>query len=331
MILKTLKSNRSINLLLFPAIALLFWTKSLIHPFSYHFLTGESNTFLFAPIYNLTFGLHFVRVLISLVLVIILGFLVQMINDRYSFIRIRTKLPATLFIIIVSGFTQIHTLHPVFPAAVFFLFAIYNLFGTFEEKKPYAAIFNAGLFIGIGTLFYFNLIIVFPAFFVGIAILSREITWRGHLILLIGFLVPLFYSFGFAVITGQISQMLETVSNVISTPLNHFRNNLSLHILLAFLTLLTLGGSIKIMQQYDSKKVSTRKYFTIFFIIFVLSMVSIVFVPGTSQEMLIIIAIPITYLISNLFVFMKRRFLSELLFILLVGIVIFMQFSERFF
>ena len=85
-----------------------------------------------------------------------------------------------------------------------------------------------------------------------------------------------------------------------------------------------------LLKQYDSKKVSSRKYFSIFFTIFVLGMLSFAFIPVTSQEMLVIIAIPVTYLISNLFVFMKSRFWSEVLFILLLGIVIFMQFSDKF-
>ena len=330
MILRTLKSNRPINLLVFPVIGILFWLKSLLHPFSYQFSLAESNNVLFAPINRITNNLDFIRVLISLILIIFIGILIQVINNRYSFIRIRTKLPATLFVIIVSGFTQLHTLHPVFPATIFLLIAIYSLFGTLEKTKPYSNIFNAGFFIGVGTLFYFNLLIIFPAFFIGITILSRKSSWRRYLILLIGFFVPALFAFSFAVITEQIPEMMATISENFATPVNHFSSNIPMHVLLSFLILLTLTGSIKIMQQYGSKKVSTRKYFTFFFITFIFSILSLIFIPGTSQEMLIIIAIPVTYLISNLFVFMKSRFWGEFLFLLLVGIVIFMQFSEKF-
>ena len=186
MILKTLKSNRTINLLIVPAVVILFWLKDLIHPFSYQFYPGENSNILFIPIDSITANLDFVRVLISLVVVIIIAALVQIVNDRYMFIRVRTKLPSILFVIIVSGFTDMHTLHPVFPATIFLLFAIYSLFDTFEKTKPYSNIFNAGFFIGVGTLFYFNLIIILPAFFVGITILTRERNWRKYIVLLFG-------------------------------------------------------------------------------------------------------------------------------------------------
>jgi hypothetical protein len=330
MILQTLKSNRSINLFLFPLFGIVFWLKSLLNPFSYQFYTGENNSILFAPINNITKNSDLVNVILSLVFVILIATIMQVINDRFSFIRIRTKLPATLFIIIVSSFTQLHTLHPVFPAAIFLLLAIYFLFNTFEKTKPYSSIFNAGFLIGTGTLFYFNLIVLFPAFFIGIIILTRENNWRGFVILLIGFFVPFIFAFSYAGFTDQTLAMLKTFEENIVTPVNHFQTNIPLHVLLTFLVLLTLTGSIKILQQYDSKKVSTRKYFTIFSILFLFSMLSFAFIPVTSQEMLVIIAIPVTYLISNLFVFMKSRFWSEFLFILLLAIVIFMQFSDKY-
>ncbi len=331
MILKLLKSNRSVNLLIFPGIALLFWLKDLVHPFSYRFLPGESNTVLFNFINEITDRLDFVRVLISLALVIFIGVAIQVVNDRYSFIYIRTKLPASLFIIIVSGFTQLHTLHPVFPATLFLLFALFNLFGTFEEQKPYARIFNAGLFLGIGTLFYLNLLVLLPAFIIGIVILSHESNWRYYVILLIGFLLPTVFAFSYAFITDRIPEFSLSLKNAFTTPENLFHTNIAQYVFLAFLILLTLTGSIKIMQQYDSKKVSTRKYFSIFLIIFIFSLISFILIPVTSQEILIIAAVPVTYLISNLFVFMKSKFWSEFLFLLLIGIVIFMQIAEKIF
>ncbi|NQU55183.1 MAG: hypothetical protein HQ522_21910 [Bacteroidetes bacterium] len=330
MILRTLKSNRSINLLLFPLIGIAFWLKSLLHPFSYQFFAGENDNVLFASINNITENLPFVQVVLSLVMVILIAVIVQVVNDRFSFIRVRTKLPATLFIVIVSGFTQLHTLHPVFLAAIFLLLAIYSLFDTFEKTKPYPNIFNAGFLVGVGTLFYFNLVVLLPAFFIGITVLTKENRWRGFIILLIGFFGPFIFAFTYAILTEQTLEMLKTFEENIVTPVNHFRANIPLHGLLSVLILITLTSSIKILQQYDSKKVSTRKYFTFFLMLFLFSMLSFAFIPATSQEMLVIVAIPLTYLISNFFVFMKSRFWSEFLFILLLAIVIFMQFSDKF-
>lgn len=331
MILKVLKSNRSINLLIFPIIGLIFWLKSLLNPFSEQFFLNESNNILFAPILRITRESDFIRVLLSLVFVIFIGAIVQVLNHQYSFIRERTKLPGTLFVIIIGGFIKLHTFHPVLPAAIFLLFAIYSLFGVYEKKNPYSNIFNAGFLVGVGTLFYLNLLVFLPVFFIGIVILSKKRSWRSFVILLIGFFVPILFAFSYAGLTEQTIEMLIISKESIVNPSNQFSFNIPIYIYLSFLILLTLAGSIKIIVQFDSKKVSTRKYYTLFFVMFILSIINFALFPGSSMEMLIITAIPVTYLISNLFVFMKSRFWGEFFFLLLIGIIIFMQFLDNIF
>jgi hypothetical protein len=330
MILRTLKSNRQRNLILFPLIGILLWVKSILFPFSYDYYPGENSNVLFKIIYQPLQEFEWLQVILSLGLVIVLALGVQMLNDVFTFIRIRTKLPGSLYIIIVGGFIQLHTLHPVYLATLFFLLAIFSLFGTFEQIKPYSKIFNAGFFMGIGSLFYLNLAILLPAFIIGVFILSRESSWRGWIILSVGFLVPLIFAFSYAFLTDQTAEILSVFEKNIVTSVDHFGTNIALHVFLSIIILLTLFSSIKIIQQYDTKKVSTRKYFSIFLILFIISLLSITFIPVTSQEMLVVMAIPVTYLISNFFVFLNSRFWGELLFSLLIVIVILMQFSDKF-
>lgn len=325
MILRILKSNRQINFVLFPAIGLLFWMVNLIHPQEYPYYLGENKNLLFTPVYSLLKNSPFLQSLLSLGLVIALAFMIQQLNNRYAFIRIRTMLPAPLFVLLIAGFTQMHTLHPVYFGAVFLLFAISRLFNMFNQAKPYSSVFDAGFWLGIGSLFYFNLILLLPAFLIGIAILSREYHWRAFVINLLGALLPWIFAFSYAFLTAHFMELLKMLEQNITTANNHFKLNIPLQIFLGFLIFLTLLGSIKLIQQYDTKKVSSRKYFTVFFYIFIFSMVSFVFIPATSQEMLVIIAIPISLLISNLLVFMKSRFWSELITTTLFGIVIFME------
>ncbi len=329
MILRTLKSNRSVNYLLFPLIGVLLWLNTLLNPHAYRFFPGEKENLLFAPIIGLLENYLFVQNALALLLVILLAFLVQQVNNQYNVIRIRTMLPAPLFVIIISGFTPMQALHPVYFAAVFVLLAIYRFFNAFDKAKPYSAAFDSGFLLGLASLFYFNIFILFPAFFFGIGILARENHWRQYVLIFLGFLLPLIFALGYAFLTDSFLELLKTFERNILSPNNHFKSNIPLHILLGYLGVLTIIGSIKIIQQYDTKKVSTRKYFSVFFLIFIFSLISFAFIPATSLEMLIITAIPLTFLISNLFVFMKSRFWGELLFSILFIIVLVLQFFQK--
>jgi hypothetical protein len=331
MILKRLKSNRATNLFLIPVAALVFGIKSLLHPFTYDFFQGEKENILFAPVYKWVGSQPLVQVIVAIVLVIVLAFLMQLINDRYTFIRIRSKLSPILFVIIVGGLTEVQTLHPVYFGAIFVLFAINRLFSIFEKSKPYSAIFDAGLLLGVGSLFYFNLIVLFPVFLLSVPILCREPKWRDFTILILGFLLPFGFAFSYAAFTDGFMELLDVFLKNVTTPISHFLTNVPLQIYLGVLIIVTVTGSVGMLGQYDQKKVSSRKYFTVFFWMFIFSLLSFTFIPATSQEMLVITAIPVTFLTTNLFVFMKSRFWSELLFLLLLGIVILLQFTEQLF
>lgn len=331
MILRTLKSNRPVNLILYPAIGVLFWLQSLMSPFVYPFFIGENENLLYIPINKININPDIVQVLMSLILVVFIAFLIQQINDRYAFIRVRTKLPAAVFVIIIAGFTIMHTLHPVYFAAIFLLLAIHSLFAIFNNPDSFSEIFNAAMFIGIGALFYFSLIIIFPAFLIGIIILYREVRWRQFVIMFLGLLTPFIFALSYAFYFDQILEFLLTLEKNIVTPVNHFQNNYALYAFLSFLVILTIIGSVKLLQQYDSRKVSSRKYYSVFLIIFLFSMIGFAFIPATSQEMLVISVIPVTFLISNLLVSLESRFWGEFLFLVLIATVVLMQFSDQFF
>ncbi len=325
MILRILKSNRAVNYILTPLLAVVVWLKSLIEPQIYSFYRGETQNLLYQPIARLFKDAALLQSIASLIILLILAFIVLQINNRYSFIRVRTMLPAPLYIIMISGLVELHTLHPVYFAAFFVLMAIHRFFSAFDQVAPYSAIFDAGLLLGIASLFYFNIVVLFPALFFGIPILARETRWREFVIVTLGFLLPFLFAVSYALLTDQFLEVLKIFEKNTLTPNYHLRENIPLQIYLGFLIVLTLLGSIKIIQQYDSKKVSTRKFFTVFFLLFITSLVSYTFVPATSQEMLVITAIPVTFLVSNFFVFLKSRFWGELLFSLLLIIVIALQ------
>jgi hypothetical protein len=331
MILKILKSNSPFIYLLYLMMGVLFWLQSFIHPFSYPFYEGEFNSILYFPIYKITGDLPWLQVILSLALVLFVAFLIQLINNNFTLIRIRTKLPAVVFIIIAGGFASMHTLHPVFFAAVFTLLGINSLLALFNNSEPRLEIFNAGLFIGIGTLFYYNLVILLPAFLFAINVLRREINGKEYLIMAVGFLIPVLFALSFAFFTDQLNETLNHFNRSILTRISHLSENYFLYIFLGILVLLTLMGSLKIIQQFDSRKVRTRKSYQVLFLIFLFSVLSFIFIPGTSQEMLIISAIPLALLISNLFVGIQSGFWSELIFTLFLFSALLMQFSDKLF
>lgn len=328
MLLRRLKSNNGINLLFIPLAVFAFWVKSFWEPFIFDHASCENINILYAPIAKLMGANALAHTIVGAVLVVALAFMMQMINGRYAFIRIRSKLPGSLFVIIICGFTDLHTAHPIYFGAVFVLFAIYRLFSMFEKSRPYSAVFDVGFLLGVSALFCFNLIVLFPAFVISMAVLSRDTKWREFVLILLGFVLPFIFAASYLFLVEDLPTTFNLIVSGISQSINNFWLNTDLMIYVGVLAFYTFIATIDILKQYDKKKISSRKYFTAFFWIFLFSVVGFTFVPSASQEMLVISIIPVTFLISNFFVFMKRRFWGEFFFILILGIVIFMQFFD---
>lgn len=331
MILRILKSREPFDYFLYLFVGVLFWTISFRYPHTYKFFGGENDGVLYHFIDEATSQYPRLQVVISFIIVLFVAFLIQQINSKYALIKSRTKLPAVIYIIIIGGFTTLHTLHPVFFAVIFTLLGLNSLFSVFNNPNAQIEIFNAGLFIAIGTLFYFNLIVLLPAFLIAVSILRRERKWNEFLVLIIGFLIPFAFALTYTFFTDQLTETISVFQNNIFSRINHFKTNYPLQGFLGLLIFLTIVGSFKIMQQYDSRKVSTRKYYLVLFVVFLFSMLSFIFIPATSQEMLVIAVVPLTYLIANLFVSIESVFWRELLFTLLLGTAIFIQFAEKLF
>ena len=327
MILRVLKTNQAYNFILIPLLVLGLWFRSYIHPEYFPFFKGENEMILYKLVHQWLSQSALVSNLLAMAFVIILSFLILRLNTAYAFIRIRTFLPSNIFVLIVSGLLTLHALHPVYFALLFLLLCVDRIFQSYEMEKFHANAFEAGFFIGVGSLFYFSLIFFFPIIWVGFLLIKKRPQWRNFALPVVGLLIPWLFVSAYYFLTNQSEVLINTVLVNFKTD-NHFlRGNIPLQIYLSFLTLMTLLGSFFLLNQYDEKKISTRKNFQVFFLIFLISFALLLLVPAVSQEILIIMSLPLTFLISNYLIFIKRKFWSNLFMYLFIALIIYMQFA----
>lgn len=327
MLLKTLKSNQPYHFLLIPVIAIGLWFRSFMHPQAYPFYNGEDSMILYKPLAHLLENNLLLNNIFALLFTILLAFLISKLNIQYTFIRVRSFLPPTLFILITSGMPDLHAMHPIYPATLFLVLAVDRIFNAYEKEVIHSNAFDAGIFLAIGSLFYMNLVFFFPILWFGLIILKPKVNWREYVLSTIGFVLPWLAALAYYTIAGKQEELIHTLQMNFTSPQIFLRENLSVQIYVGYLFLLTLLGSFFLLWQYDDKRISSRKFFKVFFWIFLISIVLIALHHAVSQEIIILIALPLTYLISNYFIFMKRQFWGEVFMYLLVAAVIYLQFQ----
>jgi hypothetical protein len=260
--------------------------------------------------------------IVALLCTILLAFLIYKITVQYSFIRVRTVLPSTLFVLFSSGMHDLHAMHPVYPAALFLILTIDRIFDSYEKDVIHSNAFESGIFLAIGSLFYLNLVFLFPFLWIGFIILKQKVNWREFVLTTLGFIFPWLVALAYYGATGKTDEMMVTLKANLASHASLLLQNLPVQIYTGYLALLTLLASFFLISQYDGKKISSRKYFKAFFWVFLITCITAVANPAVSQEIIIILSIPLTYLISNYLIYMKRQIWGELfLYILLAGII----------
>ena len=330
MLLKALKTNHAYHYILIPFIALAIWFRSFMSPAMFSFFPDENMMILYQPVNYLLESSPLASHIVALLFTILLSFLILKLNVQYTFIRSRTFLPPSLFVLITSGMADLRAMHPVYLAALFLILSIDRIFSTYDKESVHSNAFDSGVFLAIGSLFYFNLIFFFPLLWISFIILRPNVNWREYILTALGFILPWLAAFAYYLVTDGTDELIQTIKANFSPHQEFLRENLPIQIYIGFLVFFTLLASLFIITQYDGKKISSRRYFKAFFWIFLISVILVVANPAVSEEIIIILAIPLTYLISNYLIFMKRQIWGEVLLYLLAAGVVVLQFAGHF-
>jgi hypothetical protein len=324
MLLRILKANSVYNFILVPIIGGLLLLKSYLQPGIFPPESHQFNIPLFSSLYqsNIPF---WGALLINYAAVMIICFQLLYINAIFSFVRERTFLPAYLFLFIVYALPDLHIIQPVFISAIFILIALSRIFSSFDKKKDISNAFDAGFFTGLASLFYPGAILLVFLIPASLYTLKNKVGWREYVASFLGLLLPALYTFSYYFIFSDLSKFIDIYTNTIVQREETILHLLPVQIYFVYLILITIISSFFILGRYDEQKISTRRFFKILFFYFCTSLLLLI-LPSVSYELLVILTIPLTFLITNYLTFMRRRFWAELFFTILILIPLALQF-----
>lgn len=325
MLLRLLKNHRRSGFVLFPFILAGIWMNHLMAPYPYTWSNGEERFALFGLVHRMLPGELLTRSLVAIILLALNSLFLFRIYREHLFPKSWSMLPAILFILLSSGIGGFQTLHPVWLALPFLSLAIDRLFVSFDLRKPYSLLFNTGLFLGLGSLFWFHLLILLPAFIIGANMMARDTRWREGTLLFLGTLVPWTFAFSVAFLTDSTRDLAGLISGQLLTQVPKLSISIPVMLFIGFTALLTLAGSYSILQHYDQNKVSFRRFYIFFFLLFISCVPAYFFIPGVTPAIFILAALPVTFLLSNYLESFRRYLPGDLILLLILALVIYIQ------
>lgn len=324
MLIRIFKKNYIIQFVVFLMLGFALWISAFISPPA---MVQESEVM---PLYNfilLFLSNQLILIILSFFLLMFQAIYLNQVLIRHSLIPRNTFIGALVYIVLMSYSNQLLHFYP-FIIASFFVIAIMDIMLKIDENEEGSNfIFKAGFLTGLASLFYFPSIILL--IFIWSGLLAHRIPhWRHWILPIVGIFTPYLFLFTiyfwYDTSIENLNYYLSYFSEIklfISTPDNIVK------IISALLIFLIILSILRVMRRLSGKRIMIRKKITIIFFLF-LSSILVLFLDNDLALNTCIIYIPSAIFISIYFSALKKLFLTDLIFTLLVILIIYNNYSH---
>jgi hypothetical protein len=315
MLLKAFRGTGPGVIILIFLVALGVWASALFAPRpATSFLYDTNPMPLYALLKHLVGKSAIAGTMISFLLVLFMSILLVHFNTTVFFINERTFLPAIIYVLFSAIFPYYQVLNPVLPASILLMLAIIRIMQAYRKNGTAFNFFDAAILIGIASLFYANLIWFGLLAFIGIAIL-RTGNIKELILAILGLCTPMIITIGIYYVAGKDLVNLASVAifNLFGKQGNYYFSRVTITGLV-IIGIFILTSLFYLFSVMNSKKIKSRKTFTLLEWTFVICMTLYFALPSTSVELIFLTAIPLSYFLAHYLVFNKNKYLTEFFF-----------------
>jgi|WetSurMetagenome_2_1015567.scaffolds.fasta_scaffold69720_2 hypothetical protein len=326
MLLKLLRGTGPGVLSLLILTTCIFWAGSFLHPQLPGIFIYETRPMPLYGLLKMAIGTNpLVGEIFTFVLFCFMLFFLVSFNTSIFFINERTFLPACFYTLFIAIFPQYQVMNPVLPASIFLMMAMRRIMDSYRKPGTAYNFFDAGIYISIGTLFYADLAWFGALLIVGIIIL-RSGNLIEIIISLLGLAAPFVITAGLYYVLGKdIGILLTDIrDNLIVKAAGYQFTRLSV-ILLIYTGLIVIVSTGFLVMRMNSKKIKSRKTFSLLLWSLIISFALFIFVPSVSVEIIWITGIPACYLLAHYFIFERKKIFAEIVFTLFFLLVLLIQ------
>jgi hypothetical protein len=263
--------------------------------------------------------------IVAAVICVALVFLITNLNTTHFFINERTFVPALIFILFTAILPQYQALNPALPASIFMIFAIKRMLESYRKQGVAYNFLDAGILIGTGSLFYANLIWFGTLIFIAIA-MFRSINVTEIVVSILGLITPYLIMFGvYYLLDYELNELFTLIHNNLFSEAASFSFSILTTVALIFISIVVVFSFGQMLIFQNVKKIKSRKTFFLLTWMFFISIIVYLFVPSASYEIIWILGIPVSYIITHYLIFSERKILPEIFFSLLFLVVVLMQ------
>lgn len=237
-------------------------------------------------------------------------------------------LPALFYVLLNSFFIQQTELTPQLISTTFILLLFQRLCYLYESQNPHLVVLDAGLYLGIGILFNYDLFLFLPFILVSVVVFT-SFNIRYLIISLIGILVPLYFTGIYFYVTNRFDELIGYIQQSFEhKELRTIETNWIRLIPWGVIAPLTALSIIGLQQNFFRNKVKTRRITQSLYLMLFFGIVGLFFENVNYIYALCYLSVPASIFLAYYFISTNRILLKELLFFALLGLSIYYQIAR---
>jgi hypothetical protein len=209
----------------------------------------------------------------------------------------RSYAMAFVFLFLVTSNGHFFLFHPAMLAGLFMVLSYRFLLDLYKDENEYSLVFAMSFSWGVAILLYPPILLLFPAILAGLLLMVTT-NWRHWLVCLMGVATPILIASVTWFLIGNLDY--EIVTFLSWFELRHvfipafISREPFITAWLGLILLITVFGSWK----YRNPKIQSRQLFQANFVLFLSILLMTVLLERTSTEVLWLLVIPVTYLMT---------------------------------
>jgi hypothetical protein len=239
---------------------------------------------------------------------------------KHQLLLKNTNLVASVLVLLAVLVPNSLTLNPIVLANVFLILALDKTLTLYNQPKVYHLCFQVGFLIGIAAHFYLPAALLLLLFFVALLVI-RTFVWRDWIIAILGFLVPFCYSWTYFFWNDALNDYYALFT-VLPKTFPHALSQVKELQQLALAVISTVG-LVAVYREMSHATVRHKNLLTVVLCYFGLSLFMLFMRDMMLADLYVMCWIPLSIMLSVYLQSLRKKWLAEVSFLLLVLLGIF--------
>lgn len=194
------------------------------------------------------------------------AFLMMALNNRFSLIRIYSRMVSCSFIALSCTYPQTFTSMNETIATVCVIAMFLWLFQTYLDRQSPGLVFYSFLCIGTASVFYVHILFFVPVIWAIMIFFLSSISWKSFLASIIGLILPYWFLSAYMIYSDQLYFFIEHFSQlgVFGKIADYSTISTGQIIVAVLITALMITGSIHYNRTRMDDKIKTRMLYNCF-------------------------------------------------------------------